>query len=801
MQEVGYYDLKEFLILKGVLSESEKSISKSIFKNYGFLPKSYVKPFEEKRQAHEKTKSKKQGRKTGKDAWSFPTEDEQREREAWIARIDFSQIAQDCGEFYFFPKICKERQSIEPKQLFENSVQIGEFIRRCFLFSEQICDYVVQQYLKGGYGGLFGDFKIPFEAFKRDLLGTFKDHNFKLPKAFCQLEPYCVDEDLVFAITPSHAKNPALPKQSLDHFYKFITQEEKNNRADLGHLVDVLCKNPLDCIPSHKEKRLMRLWLERDCGFLEFAHMPRLERALKDAHISFASVLTSQKKHGYYFPIVFKLWACARLKDLFKKREFASTLEVLYEKLHKGQDALLAKLEENSKPDVFWSCVHNLLSNLELPLRVLAQKEAWQVEKVPNFFPLAISLNQKPTPIYEIRALLMLDNPGINKDSLSTQSEQVSSILETTQGEWDELDEWMEYRCSEAYLQDQERFSRASEEDINPSEPLYTPKTLYRYLEGVSGQEEAKKALCVTMSDHYASFMGQPRMPKTNMLLIGPSGSGKTFMTTMLLKKLDIPYFIADASNLTPTGWKGEELISIFVGLYVSAGKDIEKAQKGVIFLDEVDKLGMEVTNEQFKSLVQTELLKPIEEHAVTFTYDKQDITLKTDEILFIFAGHFKDLYTSLNTTTQPKNSIGFTNTKPTPPSTTLQEVSNQDLQRCGLFREFIGRIGNVVVLEPVDHKMLSDAIPQELKPSQDHFREHGSVLEIDEGAKELLIEKAMQEGTGMRAIKTLLNRVIHLLRFDMEKWRGYKCVITAETITNKKEPKKIPLNAPKKKG
>ncbi|BCZ19474.1 hypothetical protein NHP190012_11160 [Helicobacter sp. NHP19-012] len=113
--------------------------------------------------------------------------------------------------------------------------------------------------------------------------------------------------------------------------------------------------------------------------------------------------------------------------------------------------------------------------------------------------------------------------------------------------------------------------------------------------------------------------------------------------------------------------------MSIFVGLYVSAGKNIERAQKGVIFLDEVDKLGMEVTNEQFKSLVQTELLKPMEGHTVTFTHDKQDITLKTDEILFIFAGHFKDLYTSLNTTTQPKNSIGFTNTKPTPPSTTSE--------------------------------------------------------------------------------------------------------------------------------
>ncbi|WP_285693536.1 AAA family ATPase, partial [Helicobacter ailurogastricus] len=286
------------------------------------------------------------------------------------------------------------------------------------------------------------------------------------------------------------------------------------------------------------------------------------------------------------------------------------------------------------------------------------------MEKVSNFFPLAISLNQKPTPIHEIRTLLMLDNPEINKDSLSTQRDQRPSMVETTQEEpmtQEEWDEW-EYQQYEAFSKEQAKLlSKMLEEGKYPFEDepqaSYTPEALYKYLDCVRGQEEAKKALCVTISDHYARFMGQPCMPKTNMLLIGPSGSGKTFMTTTLLKKLDIPYYIADASNLTPTGWKGEELMSIFVGLYVSAGKDIEKAQKGVIFLDEVDKLGMEVTDNQFKSLVQTELLKPMEGHSVTFTYDKQDITLKTDEILFIFAGHFKDLYASLNTTTQPKNS------------------------------------------------------------------------------------------------------------------------------------------------
>ncbi|BCZ18858.1 hypothetical protein NHP190012_05000 [Helicobacter sp. NHP19-012] len=761
MQEVakvGYFELREFLIRKDVRYDLAKRISKRIFKNGGKLPKNYALDFVKEHEAYAKTLLKKQGRKLGDEAWDFPKLGEERE----VQKLDFSQIAQDCGEYWFFPQICQERQSIEPKQLFANSAQIEKFICGCFSFSKQICDHVAQHYLKSNYGGLFGDFKISFETFKQDLLETFKGNDFELHKAFCKLQPYCVDGDLVFAITPN-ASTPkfSLPRESMNHFLKFLEKQEKKDGAVLKRLIDILCKKPLDSTPSHSSKRLMRLWLERDCGFLKFAHMPRLDRALKDAHICFASVShPTQSTHHYYFPVAFRLWAFARLKEILNKYNFRGTLEALLKQLTSMQRTILYRLQDKSTPLMIWRCVCFLLSHLQLPLRILGKDDGWCVDKASNFFPLAISLNQKSTPIHEIRTLLTLDNLGINKGSPSTQRKQPSSMSETTQEEpitQEEFDEW-EYQQYEALVEEEEKLlSRMLEDGIYPlDEPQisYTPEILYKYLNCVSGQEEAKKALCVTISDHYARFMGQPCMPKTNMLLIGPSGSGKTFMTTTLLKKLDIPYYIADASNLTPTGWKGEELMSIFVGLYVSAGKNIERAQKGVIFLDEVDKLGMEVTNEQFKSLVQTELLKPMEGHTVTFTHDKQDITLKTDEILFIFAGHFKDLYTSLNTTTQPKNSIGFTNTKPTPPSTTSREVSSQDLQRCGLFREFIGRIGNVVVLEPVDHKMLSNAIDNESKPFKDNFREHGSVLEIDEGAKEVLIEKAMQRGRACVPLK-----------------------------------------------
>lgn len=811
MQEVGYYGLREFLILKGVRYDLEKRISKRIFNDYGLLPKSYALDFEQERQAYAKTLLKKQGRIAGVDAYAFPKEGEQKE----VVKIDFSQIAQDCGEFYFFPRICQERQSIEPKQLFANSAQIEKFIRGCFLFSKAIAHYVVEQHLKGNYGGLFGDLKIPFEAFKQDLLGVFKSDSFELQKAFCQLEPYSVDGDLVFAITPSHAKKIALPKQSIDPPYKFITQEEKKNKLDLSCLIDILCKKPLGVTPSHASKRLVRLRLEQDCGFLELTHIPNtdgwLEEALKDANIPFTRVLTSQKKHGYYFPIGFKLWVCARLKDVLKKKELASTLEALYEQLlHKGQGTLLTDLKESSKPDAFWDCVCALLSHAQLPVRSMVQKERWHMDKSSGFFSLALLLNQKPTPECEIRQLLMLQDSFETNNSHPAQKAQIPPMLESIPKEpeefktSEEFEQWQYKQDMACLKEDKKLFYKMLEEGINPFD--YAPKTpknpetLYQYLSGVRGQEKAKKALCVILSDHYARFQGKPCMPKANMLLMGPSGSGKTFMTTTLLKKLNIPYYIADASSLTPTGWRGEDVQNMFVGLYQSAGKDIEKAQKGVIFLDEVDKLGMDANDGQFKSLVQTEFLKLMEGHSLTFKYDDKSITLKTDGILFILAGHFKELYTSLNTATKPQHSIGFINTAPTP-SQPPQEVSSQDLGHCGLSKEFIGRIGLRMVLEQVDCNMLADAIVQELKPFQDCFLEHGSVLEITQEAQEILIRQAIEEGTGMRAIKTLLSQTIHPLRFDIEAWRGYKCIITAEVLTGKNKPIRIALNVPKKNG
>ncbi|WP_240329943.1 AAA family ATPase [Helicobacter suis] len=796
MQEkvkVGYYDFRKFLTKIGMLKESEKRLSKRVLKEYGYLPKSCIAAFEKEIQGHPGTLMV----KCGWGNYRYLTQKEQEELSTEFSKLDFSeilsQIAEDCGDYLFFSKICQERQSMDQKQIFTKPAEIERFLCSCFSFSEQIRSYVARR--------LSGNLKIHFEAFKQDLLETFKEYTCELHKAFCKLEPYCVDGNLVFTTAPN-TSTPNLPdKETIKHFCNFLKKQESQDKPVLTRLIDILLKSRLG-------KRLMRLSLERDCGLITYMD-ENSKKNLREAGIPFVKCVDSaQNTDYYYFPVAFRLWAFARLKEILKGRGFKgcgdlkNMQKALLRRLKPEQQKALCGLREKSTHLEFWGCVRALLSHLQLPLHVLENKETWQVDKVSGLFSLAISLNKEPIPEHEINKLLSQDDTEINQDSKAIQKEQSPLMFKTTQEESDEeeeeeIDEEEPVEEDEPFFDfDENEFSNVEVIRFYEDEPyIYTPTALYAYLSCISGQEEAKRALCTVLSDHHARFNDKPCMPKTNTLLIGPSGSGKTLITTTLLKILKIPCHIVDATSLTPTGWKGEETTNMFAGLYVSAGKDTKKAQKGVIFIDEVDKLGMEVTNEQFKSLVQTELLKPMEGHAVTFTYDKQEITLNTDKILFIFAGHFKDLYTNLDTNTQPKNSIGFinTNTKPTPPSVT-QEVSSQDLQRCGLIKEFIGRIGYKVVLEPVNREMIYDGINNELKPYKDNFRDHNSALEVTKEAMDILANQVLEEGTGMRGIKTILSQVINPLRFDMKKWQGYKCIIIAETLTRGKEPLKFPL-------
>ncbi|WP_233704354.1 AAA family ATPase [Helicobacter cynogastricus] len=325
-------------------------------------------------------------------------------------------------------------------------------------------------------------------------------------------------------------------------------------------------------------------------------------------------------------------------------------------------------------------------------------------------------------------------------------------------------------------------FSRISppspEPSLKPPNPQdkYAPKAIKSYLDQfVIGQEQAKKQMSLVFSDHYKRIQGQSDLEKANAICIGPSGSGKTFLIEMATKYLDIPYCIANAAAFTPTGYIGNETNQMFATLYSNADKNIEKAEQGVLVLDEIDKLGQGSWHDkEWRQGVQNELLKVIEKGIVSFEYgngsNKQTISLKTDHMLFIVLGHFEKLWKNNKTLHQK-----------------LPKITNENLIECGMKREFLRRFCVRVIFEPVDIDMLTELLDRRLKPFQEEFFKAGSALEFSQEAKRFLIQNALNEGLGMSGLDQKLHELLMPLRFDLEDYHGLRCVIDIDHLGNTK--------------
>ncbi|WP_163555670.1 AAA family ATPase [Helicobacter suis] len=295
--------------------------------------------------------------------------------------------------------------------------------------------------------------------------------------------------------------------------------------------------------------------------------------------------------------------------------------------------------------------------------------------------------------------------------------------------------------------------------------------------------------MILAFSDHYKRINGQSNLPKANVLCIGPSGSGKTFLIEKITEYLDLAYCIFNAASLTPTGYKGEEVSQIFVILYENAlakanndhKKAIEIAQAGVVVLDEIDKLGRESDQEWLQG-VQNQLLKIVEKGLFSFEHNKETISLKTDHILFVGLGCFEKISHG-NAKKQQTRSIGFLSDKSPQFSNKINDDDlNNDLIKCGMKREFLRRFSCLVVFDPVDASMLVKFFNRCIVPYKEEFRQNGSVVAFTPDAKCLLIEKALR-GIGMSALDQILREVLAKLRFNIEKYKGSKCVITCNTL------------------
>ncbi len=368
----------------------------------------------------------------------------------------------------------------------------------------------------------------------------------------------------------------------------------------------------------------------------------------------------------------------------------------------------------------------------------------------------------------------------------------------------------------EGYIDDEERYTLGDENKI-PS-----PKEIKQVLDDyVIGQEEAKKILSVAVYNHYKRISHEEsiknkdddvEIQKSNILLLGPTGCGKTLLASTLARILNVPFAIADATTLTEAGYVGEDVENILLKLIQAADGDVAKAERGIIYIDEIDKITRKsenpsITRDVSGEGVQQALLKIVEGTIASVPpqggrkHPHQElIQINTNNILFICGGAFEGLENIIKERTG-KKSIGFgTNiqsTKEVSRYKVFEELLPQDLLKFGLIPEFIGRLPIVATLKELD----KDALKQILvEPKNSLVKQYKKLFEIDDvelvfkdEAIEEIVNKAQERKTGARGLRSIIEEIMTDIMFEIpSNPKIEKCIITKETVLNKKEPEVI---------